>query len=330
MVFDHERQRYERLITALLEDDLTPFQDVGVQLDEDRRTALQNWADEFFPEGSDHVGSGLEGDLFALARHIAQNRQAPRFFEFKQRDEHDLDAIAKTSLDQHLDRSAERALLTAEYKRGDRYWHVLYDDFGQFKSHFDACINRIQAGADESVEPDSGAGVETTPVPPREPSDEVKAQVKKRDQRRCLCCGSTRRLRIDHICARYFGGGHELDNLQTLCEMCNLAKGTKNVSFRISQTPLTIPPPHLPQAQTARDGVANDSAEWEMFLRRTINFFFQCAAVNHVEIGQSGGHPHQAAPPTTRRRGRWKGCGFRRCGRSPAKRQGEGRRAAQG
>ena len=47
------------------------------------RYALKSWLDEFFPNKAEHVGSDVESDLLALARHIAQNRQAPRFFPFE-------------------------------------------------------------------------------------------------------------------------------------------------------------------------------------------------------------------------------------------------------
>ena len=50
-------------------------------------------------------------------------------------------------------------------------------------------------------------------------------RVFKRDGNRCVKCGSTERLEIDHIVPRSRGGGNEESNLQTLCHGCNLAKG---------------------------------------------------------------------------------------------------------
>lgn len=52
----------------------------------------------------------------------------------------------------------------------------------------------------------------------------------KRDNYRCVECGATNkqtRLHVDHIVPVAQGGSDELDNLQTLCEECNLAKSSR-------------------------------------------------------------------------------------------------------
>src|SRR6185437_10220310 len=134
MVFDHEKERYERLIAALLNDKLESFQDDAVQLDDARRMCLSAWKDNFFPNESEHVGSDLGGDLFGLARHVAQNRQSPRFFPFEERDKHDLDAIAQTCVSEDWGESSKIKRLSAELDRTDRYWKVLYNNIRHFKS----------------------------------------------------------------------------------------------------------------------------------------------------------------------------------------------------
>lgn len=45
---------------------------------------------------------------------------------------------------------------------------------------------------------------------------------------RCVACGRTEDLAIDHIVPRMRGGGDEEENLQTLCRFCNTQKGTKS------------------------------------------------------------------------------------------------------
>ena len=52
----------------------------------------------------------------------------------------------------------------------------------------------------------------------------------KRDKYKCVECGSTNKEKIlhaDHIISVSQGGTDELDNLQTLCDNCNLAKSDK-------------------------------------------------------------------------------------------------------
>ena len=107
---------------------------------------------------------------------------------------------------------------------------------------------------------------------------------------------------MDHISPSYHGGNSHFDNLQTLCKTCNgpEGKGIADISFRNNQTTLTSAPTRLPTVKTPTGIHAKEPEWWEMFLRRTINLFFRCAAVDDVElehaarsfvIGESGCSP---------------------------------------
>ncbi len=48
----------------------------------------------------------------------------------------------------------------------------------------------------------------------------------------CAQCGSRRRIHKDHIVPVSKGGSNGLDNLQPLCESCNLSKGGKTADHR--------------------------------------------------------------------------------------------------
>lgn len=54
--------------------------------------------------------------------------------------------------------------------------------------------------------------------------NELRFKIYKRDGNRCLMCGSTDNLEIDHIIPISKGGKSTFDNLQTLCKECNLRK----------------------------------------------------------------------------------------------------------
>jgi 5-methylcytosine-specific restriction endonuclease McrA len=60
-------------------------------------------------------------------------------------------------------------------------------------------------------------------------SGEKRALVFKRDGHRCVFCGSPEDLTVDHDVPKAKGGTNGLDNLQTLCEPCNVRKGDRLV-----------------------------------------------------------------------------------------------------
>ena len=57
----------------------------------------------------------------------------------------------------------------------------------------------------------------------------LRTQVFERDEYRCINCGSHKRLCADHVHPESKGGATILENLQTLCQSCNSAKGTKTM-----------------------------------------------------------------------------------------------------
>ena len=58
-------------------------------------------------------------------------------------------------------------------------------------------------------------------------NEEVRNTIFKRDNYKCIKCGSNKDLVIDHIMPFPKGGVTELNNLQTLCKKCNREKGNK-------------------------------------------------------------------------------------------------------
>jgi hypothetical protein len=64
--------------------------------------------------------------------------------------------------------------------------------------------------------------------PKREPiADDVKLVVWARDGGACVRCGSTEKLHFDHVIPVIKGGGSSPENIQILCEQCNLKKSDK-------------------------------------------------------------------------------------------------------
>jgi hypothetical protein len=274
LVFDNEKESYERFIQNLIKQNIEHFAEIDVSF-EDKLNQLEEWKQEYFKNSEEYIGGNLLRNIFHIARHVAQNDgEQPRWFDFDERENHNLDELARKFIEADLGSKAKNEQLKAEYEKIDRYWNVIYSNYNRFKEQYDACENRI---LNPPPEP---------PQPPRddpkkdEPTEETRRRVKRRDGKRCLCCGekNSRLLQVDHIKPRYYGGDHSLDNLQTLCSQCNQIKGTETIDFRIHKTPLTAAPFSLGlsefiKAENHRDG-------YRVSLRRSINFFYRCAAVN--------------------------------------------------
>lgn len=295
MIFEDEKPVFERFIETLKKEDLRSFEEDTVRLS-DVRERVELWHEQFFSEVDARIGGGLVADLFSIVRHMAQNeKKVPKFFPFDVRDKHDLDAVAQSHLAQELNDRAKLASLKGEYTHPDRYWRVIYHTLALFKSHYDACINRILDAAEHGNDPGHHRPNFQTPeaIPMVEPPKELKERVKSRDGFRCLCCGYDKQrtqLQVDHIAPSYLGGNNHFDNLQTLCKVCNgpEGKGIETISFRNNQTTLTKAPPRLPMPKAPAGMHAKEPEWWEMFLRRAINLFYRCAAVDSVEIGGRG------------------------------------------
>lgn len=54
--------------------------------------------------------------------------------------------------------------------------------------------------------------------------DKLRRRVIRRDGGKCVQCGATDNLEVDHMTPRSAGGGNEMNNLTTLCHTCHTTK----------------------------------------------------------------------------------------------------------
>lgn len=73
--------------------------------------------------------------------------------------------------------------------------------------------------------------VEKSKVAKKAVSKQMREKIFKRDGYKCLCCGSTERLTIDHIIPQHYVCLNTEENLQTLCFKCNCVKGANIINF---------------------------------------------------------------------------------------------------
>jgi 5-methylcytosine-specific restriction endonuclease McrA len=74
----------------------------------------------------------------------------------------------------------------------------------------------------------------------------IRQRILRRDSYCCQQCGQDQgKLHVDHIVPRRLGGSDNDDNLQVLCQKCNLSKGGR--FFSIGKTPPTLHDLNIPE-----------------------------------------------------------------------------------
>ncbi|WP_437292847.1 DEAD/DEAH box helicase family protein [Sorangium sp. So ce426] len=287
LVYGDEKEHYDAFLVHAAKADLGRFADPEVQYDA-VEAQMERWCKKFFAHAGKSA-SGLGMNLFHLVRHLAQTGgKPPPFSPFEHREEHDLTPLAKVAAAEDWGPARTRQQLEAIYIDERRFWRAMIPTFDLFREQFrmlvEAEIQRMTgAGGARRA---GGVIAPAQRLVDQEPSEQVKREVIRRDGERCLCCGETRRkrLQVDHIISLYHGGTNEPHNLQTLCSVCNRDKSIKEMHFRKTETTLKSAPP-------LKFPAGFDSAELDQLMldiQRTINMFYQCAAVDEIEMKSKG------------------------------------------
>jgi superfamily II DNA or RNA helicase/5-methylcytosine-specific restriction endonuclease McrA len=285
LVFQDEKLHYEAFISGISKGSLSQFADPGVKF-ESAEVQIGKWIEEYFSDKGLR-GSGIGMNLFHLVRHLAQaGGQPPPFFPFEQRNDHNLSPMAQIAAQEDWGDNRRWDELQGIYHDERKFWRALYPTFDQFRDQFRLLVegeNQRRRGRGRIVPTGHDIIEQNKELRDQEPPEAVKREVIRRDGK-CLCCGNTQRLQVDHIKSRYGGGAHDPSNLQTLCSICNRDKNIKELHFRILATDLTSAPPfRFPVGFTS-----NDLDDLSCDIQRTINMFYECAAVDEIEIKRKG------------------------------------------
>jgi superfamily II DNA or RNA helicase len=265
----------------------------------DQLSYITEIRDRFFGEKSlnSDFGDTLLRAIFEVLRHIGQQEETPRFFLNESRNDHDIDKLIATVLGRDLGTDAKYSYLRNEFARTDRLWEVYFINFHRFYQRYTLQEARILDAKFNDQDPETHTPAFSNPETnrDREPSEEDKESVKAHDKYACLCCGydSKRSLQVDHILPFSMGGDSGFNNLQTICRKCNGLKGEETINFRNNKTPLSEQPKQLPEGiKLPGTAVASEPEQWKRYLRKTINFFYRCAAVQDIKIGGRGKYFH--------------------------------------
>ncbi len=271
MVYDFNKDKFDKAIDYIKNNYHEEWSDEKL----DDTTILPQISEiisKFFDPEQDDIGETLKSDLIKIARHIASKDEKPEYYSFDVRSEYDLDEVAKNLVDKNPRLIHEE--LKIMFNKSGSLWKVFYGDYFRFKTAVDAAINGILL---------KGSLPPPQPLPSTpgiEPPFALKRQVILRDGERCLCCsrkkGKGIRLEVDHIIPVFMGGRTILDNLQTLCSICNKNKGINAINFRdIHSSPLQTPNELKFPLKSSSEDVGNS-------LQRIINFFYHCQAVANL------------------------------------------------
>lgn len=275
LAYEHNQPKFEKFVnfisnhanTDLLDEWSKEYLD-----DEWMQPQIEQWIDTWFDRESDDIGETLNSDLIKIVRHIAQNQAIPSYHCFEERENYDLDKLAQQLLNSTP--LVKREHLTHEFSQKS-LWKTFYKSFSRFETAVDATIRKILDGSTPPPLSNGGDGGDGG-----EPPGETKRQVKERDNYTCLCCGLKKgegiQLQIDHIVPASLGGDHSLDNLQTLCSICNRHKKIDEIDFRLKNSLLRTP---KQLNITNFKSLLLYDRDIDRTITRIVNFFYHCNAV---------------------------------------------------
>lgn len=276
VVYDFNKPKYDKLIEFLSEENMVNWSDEGLE-DDDFYSITSSYANVFFRYEEDNFDGNLYANITEIIRHMAQNETKPVFLNFNERNIYDLDRIALEII--NLPPRESVAYLKNLFNNEGYLWKVLYKNFLYFKKAFDHAVNRIVMGPEEVAQPDEINPVEIGSIL----TEDIKQQVYKRDNMKCLCCNKERRrgvsLEIDHILPIAMGGKNTPSNLQTLCKQCNGIKGVNEIDYRSIISPLNLPKEMVLFETTASDDMEN-------MIARIVNHIYHCKAFCNLEYSQ--------------------------------------------
>jgi DNA replication protein DnaC len=108
-------------------------------------------------------------------------------------------------------------------KRLRKYDALIIDDIGYVQQNRDDIIKLIEERR-RRIQREEQENFTEEEQPTRYIPSKVRREVWRRDQGKCLNCGSQRRLEYDHIIPVSKGGSNTVRNIQLLCEECNRSK----------------------------------------------------------------------------------------------------------
>ena len=211
--------------------------------------------------------------LIQIARHLGQNNTEPDYFTFEQKDDINLMKYVSSVRENNFGRDQTEEYLEFEYLKTEKpFLKVIfptYEEFYRAYEYEDNVYRRKKRGIVNISEASQEIKVQ------RLANEDVRKIVFSRDNHRCLCCGKTTGLQIDHIIS-FKEEEPDNDNpelYQTLCGVCNREKSSNSHNYRI--TKFDTNKMSLENVMTT----PNATEDPIFYFTRLINCYFKTSAV---------------------------------------------------
>ncbi len=275
LIFDNEKEKFEKFIENfktkhkenIWEKDYLP---------EEHEEIIKKIIKTYFPEISETNYLAIKVKFMQIARHMGQdmNNEKPIFYTFEQKKDLDISKHVNYVSEKDYGRmKTEEYLRNVFYSETNPLFKIIftkYEDFRMAYRYEEDVKWKSEQGKPNISE--ASQIIENRLMPHTERRERVLA----RDNNKCLCCGKTSNLQIDHIIA--FKNQEPTDDnpelYQTLCSTCNKEKNANEFNFRITV--------YQKSKIKVRDVKLSSQSELkypEIYLNRLINCYFGTNAV---------------------------------------------------
>jgi len=209
--------------------------------------------------------------LIQIARHLGQNNTTPDYFTFEQKNDINLMTFVVAIREHNYGRDQAEDYLAFEYEKTENpFLKVMfpsYEDFYRAYEYEDNVYRRRKRGNIKISEASQEIKVH------RLANEEIRRIVFSRDGHKCLCCGKSNNLQIDHIISFKLQEPDDdnPDLYQTLCGVCNREKSSNAYNYRITN--------YDPGKMSVENVLTTPHEDPGYYFTRMINYYFKTNAV---------------------------------------------------
>jgi superfamily II DNA or RNA helicase len=225
VVLEHEKLLLEKFIQDFYNEDIWQKEELDFE-------TTENKINHFLNFNNYKTNKAIVVKLIQIARHLGQNDTKPEYYTFEQKNEINIKKYVLEILGMNLGIiQVEDYLEDKYYKSENPFLRVIFPNYEEFYRAYEYEYNVYRRKRKGNVNVSEASQKINTQ---RLASKEIEKIIFSRDNHRCLCCGSSKKLQKDHIISFKHeepdNGNPEL--FQTICKICNGEKSSYSYNFR--------------------------------------------------------------------------------------------------